>query len=128
MYFEKVLNHPNVVGLVMIALLFCAGFVYAFAFDGFHVETVSSAEVDAWLAAASGVSNSGNPQTYRCKCSYRSKGLCDCKSSTKPNNKPCGGKKADGCQSSCRQDNHGCTNQGGCIREVCKNSNLKGTR
>lgn len=34
----------------MIALLFGAGFVYAFALDGFNVETVPSTEVDAWLA------------------------------------------------------------------------------
>ena len=30
----------------MIVLLFGAGFVYAFAFDGFNVETVPSAEVE----------------------------------------------------------------------------------
>ena len=54
MYLEKVLNHPNVVGIVMIALLFCAGFVYAFAFDGFHVETVTGGEVESWLAQAGG--------------------------------------------------------------------------
>ena len=46
MYLKKVLNQPNVVGIVMIALLFCAGFVYAFAFDGFNIEIVPSAEVE----------------------------------------------------------------------------------
>ena len=50
MFMKKVLNQPNLVGIVMIALLLGAGFVYAFAFDGFNVETVPGAEVDAWLA------------------------------------------------------------------------------
>ena len=63
MFLKKVLNQPNVVGTVMIALLFGAGFVYAFAFDGFNVETVPGSEVDAWLAAAGGVSSGGD---YTC--------------------------------------------------------------
>ena len=54
MYLKKVLNQPTVVGTVMIALLFGAGFVYAFAFDGFNVETVPGTKVDAWLAQAEG--------------------------------------------------------------------------
>ncbi len=54
MYLKKVLNQPNLVGTVMIALLLGAGFVYAFAFDGFNMETVPGAEVDAWLAQEGG--------------------------------------------------------------------------
>lgn len=50
MFLKKVLNQPNVVGTVMIALLFGAGFVYAFAFDGFNVHTVTDGEVEVWLA------------------------------------------------------------------------------
>ncbi len=38
MFLKKVLNQPNIVGTVMIALLLGAGFVYAFAFDGFNYE------------------------------------------------------------------------------------------
>ena len=78
MYLEKVLNHPNVVGIVMIALLFCAGFVYAFAFDGFQVETVSSAEVEAWLAQAGGGDYGGDdPEPPDCDCS-NNKELSEC--------------------------------------------------
>ena len=54
MFLKKVLNQPNIVGTVMIALLLGAGFVYAFAFDGFNVETVPGGEVEAWLAQADG--------------------------------------------------------------------------
>ena len=57
MFLKKVLNQPNVVGTVMIALLFCAGFVYAFTFNGFNVETIPGSEVEAWLASASGGSS-----------------------------------------------------------------------
>ena len=59
MYLKKVLNQPNLVGTVMIALLFGAGFVYAFAFDGFNVEIVTGGEVEALLAQA-GDDNSGD--------------------------------------------------------------------
>ncbi len=57
MYLKKVLNQPNVVGTVMIALLLGAGLVYAFAFDGFNVETATEGEVEAWLEKASGKEN-----------------------------------------------------------------------
>ena len=48
------LNQPNLVGTVMIVLLFGAGLVYAFAFDGFNVETTTGGEVEAFLAQAEG--------------------------------------------------------------------------
>ena len=65
MFLKKVLNQPNLVGTVMIALMVCGGFVYAFAFDGFNVETATGGEVEAWLAAASG----GGSGAYRvCTC------------------------------------------------------------
>ncbi len=47
------------VGTVLIALMVFSGFVYAFAFDGFNVETTTGGEVEAWLAAASDGSGSG---------------------------------------------------------------------
>lgn len=59
MFLKKVLNQPIVVGTVMIVLLFGAGFVYAFAFDGFNVETVPGSEVEAWIAEIGGVSSGG---------------------------------------------------------------------
>ena len=59
MFLKKVLNQPNLVGTVMIALLVCSGFVYAFAFDGFNVETATGGEVEAWLAEASAESSYG---------------------------------------------------------------------
>ena len=128
MFLKKVLNQPNLVGSMLITLMICGGFVYAVGFDGFNVETATGGEVEAWLEAANG-GGSGSGDLNRCKCSYQSKGLChNCKSSKKPDNKPCGGQSADGCQPKCRQDNHDCTNNGGCIREVCKNSHFAGTR
>ncbi len=67
MFLKKVLNQPNLVGTVMIALLVCSGFVYAFAFDGFNVETATGGEVEAWLAQAGGGGSGGgsgdNPPT-----------------------------------------------------------------
>ena len=62
---KKVLNQPNLVGTMLIALMVCGGFVYAFAFDGFNVETATGSEVEAWLAAASSGSSSGSP-SYTC--------------------------------------------------------------
>ena len=60
MFLKKVLNQPNVVGTLMIALLFGAGFVYAFAIDGFNVQTVTDGEVEAWLTAADGGGSGDN--------------------------------------------------------------------
>lgn len=54
MFLKRVLNQPNLVGTVLIALMVCGGFVYTFAADGFNVETVPGSEVEAWLAAAGG--------------------------------------------------------------------------
>ena len=52
--FEKVFGATERSGSVLIALLICGVFVYAFAFDGFNVETATGGEVEAWLAAAGG--------------------------------------------------------------------------
>ena len=54
MYLKKVLAQPNVVGSMLIALMVCSGFVYAFAFDGFNIEIATGGEVEAWLAQANG--------------------------------------------------------------------------
>ena len=66
--FKKVLNQPNLVGTMLITLMVCAGFVYAFAFDGFNVETTTQGEVEAWLAAASGGGSGGDDEPEPCMC------------------------------------------------------------
>lgn len=63
MYLKKVLNQPNLVGTMLIALLFGAGFVYAFAFDGFDVETATGGDVEEWLEQASGGGSGEDPIT-----------------------------------------------------------------
>ena len=56
----------------MIALMVCGGFFYAFAFDGFNVETATGGQVETWLAQA-GRGNSGDgddddDEGYPCNC------------------------------------------------------------
>ncbi len=64
MFLSKVLHKPHLVGVIMIAFLFGAGFIYAFAFDGFNIEKVTGGEVEAWLAAAGGGGSGGDePRT-----------------------------------------------------------------
>ncbi len=104
MYLKKVLNQPNVVGIVMIALLLGAGFVYAFVFDGFNIEIVPSAEVDARMDAA---------PTYggkHCNCKYQN--TCPaandkkCKNCNNRDQFRCtdGCKKGDPCHKSCMKN------------------------
>ena len=62
MFLSKVLHKPNWVGVIMITLLFGAGFIYAFAFDGFNIEKVTGSEVEVWLAST-GDSGSGGDDT-----------------------------------------------------------------
>ena len=68
MFLKRVLNQPNLVGTMLIALMVCAGFVYAFAFDGFNVETTTQGEVEAWLAAAGGGGSGGDDEPGPCIC------------------------------------------------------------
>ena len=42
---KNFLNQPNVIGRLMIALLFVGGVVYAGAFDGFVVETQAASSL-----------------------------------------------------------------------------------
>ena len=89
MFLKKVLNQPNLVGTVMIALMVCSGFVYAFAFDGFNVETATGGEVEAWLAAAGGGGSGGDS----CSCGYANcpgSGCSDCTSQQAPCKNTCG--------------------------------------
>ena len=59
MFLSKVLHKPHLVGVIMIVLLFGAGFIYAFAFDGFNIEKVTGSEVEAWLASTSDSGSGG---------------------------------------------------------------------
>ena len=111
---------------MLIALMVCAGFVYAFAFDGFNVETATGGEVEAWLAAAGAGGRSGS-QPYACKCKHASTGFCDCKSQTKPNKKECDDNEVRGCQPKCRVSAR-CKNVGKCKEYVCSKSKFAGNR
>ena len=68
MYLKKVLNQPNLVGTMLIALMVCGGFVYAFAFDGFNVQTATQGDVEAWLAQAGGGGSGGDDDPKPCDC------------------------------------------------------------
>ena len=89
MFLKKVLNQPNLVGTVLIALMVCSGFVYAFAFDGFNVETATGGEVEAWLTEAGGGGSGGDdedPGPCDCKADH-----CDkCGNKTPLGTNPCG--------------------------------------
>ncbi len=151
MFLKKVLNQPTVVGTMMIALLFGAGFVYAFALDGFNVEIVPGGEVDAWLATAGGLSYGDNGQGD-CNCGNA---YCHVTQDDGTVKKGCKAKKSDGsnpCKgrtrkypcpagADCRRDgggSHACTDQG-CPKlpkpngqpgriDVCKESPKKSCR
>ena len=60
MFLKRVLNQPNLVGLMLITLMICGGLVYTFASDGFNVQTVTDSEVEAWLAAGGDGSSGGS--------------------------------------------------------------------
>ena len=75
MYLKKVLNQPNLVGTLLITLMVCSGFVYAFAFDGFKVETATGGEVEAWLEQAS--DGGSGYATPRDNCKENFNDYCD---------------------------------------------------
>ncbi len=75
MFLKIVLNQPNLVGTVLIALMVFSGFVYAFAFDGFNVETATDGEVEAWFTAAS--DGDGGYGTPRDTCKENLNDYCD---------------------------------------------------
>ena len=107
MFLKKVLNQPNIVGTVMIALLLGAGFVYAFAFDGFNVETVPGSEVDALLAQEGGGNYGGyDPDPCDCMSAYMT--YDGCSSDVCESDEDCDGKAS--CSDDCAQkDNGGCS-------------------
>ena len=71
MYLKKFLAQPNVVGTVLIAFLVGTGFVYAFAFDGFNVQTATDGDVDVWVAmASSGNCGGDDDESDPCECLF----------------------------------------------------------
>ena len=109
MFLKKVLNQPNLVGTVMIALMVCSGFVYAFAFDGFNVETATGGEVEAWLAAAGG-GGSGDDDPKPCECLSSFMVYDGCSTDLCESDGACGDNKAS-CSDDCAQKDHqhGCS-------------------
>ena len=107
MFLKKVLNQPNLVGSMLITLMVCGGFVYAVGFDGFSVETATSGEVEAWLAAAGG-DGSGSAGLDPCGCEYtRIPDAEYCPSDICESEEDCGGKEIT-CSTNCAQGNHLC--------------------
>ena len=49
MFLKKFLKQPNGVGSVLIALLFCAGVLFAFGFNGFNMGTTTDGDAEALL-------------------------------------------------------------------------------
>lgn len=108
MFLKKVLNQPNLVGSMLIALMVCGGFVYAVGFDGFNVETATDGEVEAWLEAAGG-DGSGSAGLDPCACETSRTIADDCPPDVCKSEKDCGGDQAS-CSTSCAQ----ATNSRGC--------------
>ncbi len=105
MFFKKFLNQPNLVGTVLIALMVCSGFVYAFAFDGFNVETVTGGEVEEWLAAAGGGgSGGGDPDPVLCDCLSSYMVYEGCSTDLCESDGACGDDKAV-CSDNCAHEN-----------------------
>ncbi len=130
MFLKKVLNQPNVVGTVMIALLFGAGFVYAFAFDGFNIKTVPGSEVDAWLA------QEGGDDAPPCDCVWQScPGGVDCGVKTRNSQGkwrwPCGSKNQNYMWYPCKESgcprDHTCTKMKKGVATGCPKNDPNGT-
>ena len=97
MFVKKFLSQPNIVGSVLIALLICAGIVYAFGFNGFNVQTATNGNVDAWLAQAGdgNCGGGGGDENPPCDCNPTA-GSCNCGNMDERNKsgkwkRPCGG-------------------------------------
>ena len=85
----------------------CSGFVYAFAFDGFKVETATGGEVEAWLAAAGGGGSGGDdPDPVLCDCLSNFMTYDGCSTDLCESDGACGNKKAY-CSGDCAQKGTG---------------------
>ena len=103
---------PNVIGRLMIVLLFVGGVVFAGAFDGFVVETEASSccggGMDDAIFSSSGNNGGGG---NKCDCLGETKS-CSC-----GNNPTCAGSTNDVCKGSCSPSHADC----GCDGTRCKN-------
>jgi len=116
MFLKKVWNQPNIVGTVMISLLLGAGFVYAFAFDGFDVESVSGDEVETWLELSVGPNYGKNCDSDTCLklgagCTGRDDDPC----------RNCTFQDSN-CSSNCKHGHQGCRKTGKCPYNNLKNN------
>ena len=109
---------PNIIGKLMIALLFVGGVVFAGAFDGFVVETEASSccggETDAFLYSSSSCCGT------KCSCLGGTK---DCICGTNPT---CAGSTDDycgscKCLSSCCTEKQ-CKRDSNCDSQYCTHS------
>ena len=116
MYLKKFLSQPNIVGSLLIALLFSAGVVFAFGFDGFNVQTASEDNLESLLlSTASGCC--GYVPPCMCSASFEDNSTCDCPTDTT------GGRCVGtvGCASDCTASTNCSTCQEGRYR--CKDAN-----
>ena len=85
----------------------CSGFVYAFAFDGFNVETLPGAEVEVWIAQVEGGGeydeNSCNHNCGKTKCPGYATPRKKCKKCQSKTQFRCtdGCKGGNGCHKTC---------------------------
>lgn len=80
MYLKKFLNQPNAVGSVLIALLFSAGVLFAFGFNGFNVQSVGEDDVNSLLLMTASECCGGNTiesQTCSTKFSNGTPDYCE---------------------------------------------------
>ena len=134
MYLKKFLNQPNAVGAVLITLLFCAGIVFTFGFDGFNVETVSDSEAEALLrlsmsgccGGGDGDDDDDDDDDFDCKCLTDAAGNKVSCGACESEEDKCSGSKTpssciDGCDGDfCNDDNDGyCGSENAVHDEYC---------
>ena len=116
---KNFLNQPNVIGRLMIVLLFAGGVVFAGAFDGFVVETQASSCCGGETNTCGGGTDGFIFSSSEC-CDEEECGICGCyiagcddclssfiscgggcKCPTDPNPDPISGNVPDSCQEVC---------------------------
>ena len=108
MYLKKFLNQPNAVGSVLIALLFSAGVLFAFGFNGFNVQNVADENgTDIFTAISSKVCGSD----LDCSCGA---GGCDVKNCRPEDCTP------RTCPSGCREPGETCPCTAKCNTYDCQ--------
>lgn len=111
MYLKKFLNQPNGVGTLLIVLLFGAGVIFTFGFNGFNIGTIADGNAEALLH----LSMSGNcgddddddgddEDEFDCKCITDSNGNKVSCNACEEDNKCSGSKTPSSCIGSCAGD------------------------